>query len=891
MRTAMTGLLVSAALAAAYSQSETGDYPIKPVPFTNVQVRDGFWRPRLETNRRVTIPFAFRKCEETGRVQNFVLAGEVNEGVISSGKFCSTYPFDDSDVFKIIEGASYSLSLDNDLDLDRYLDSLATLIEAAQEKDGYLYTNRTMDPAHAHPWAGTERWVNDRMKLSHELYNVGHFYEAAVAHYVATGKRSLLNVALKNADLLCSVFGPEKLRMAPGHEEVEIGLVKLYRVTGEKKYLDLARFFIDQRGRLEPRGEAYNQDNIPVLEQTEAMGHAVRAGYLYAAVADVAALLGDSAYLHTIDRIWDDVVSKKLYITGGIGARHDGEAFGDAYELPNLSAYNETCAAIANVYWNHRMFLLHGESRYIDVMERSMYNNVLSGVSLDGTKFFYTNPLEANGTYRFNMGKTGRQEWFSCSCCPSNLTRFMASVAGYIYACRDRHVYANLFIGGEANLEVNKTPVALQLETQYPWEGEVRWTVRPSQPSSFAFHIRIPGWVDDQPLPGNLYRFVDTSRRTFTIRVNGALQVPRVDKGYAIIDRLWRPGDVIDYAIPMPVRQVLANKQVSADRGRICLERGPIVFCAEGVDNQGDVSDILIPSQAVLAATFHPELLNGVMVVSGKALALKRNDVRGMFERRECDLVAIPYYAWNHRGNGAMTVWFRSDLAPVPPLASRTESLFVDSLVVALMPYTQDKVLYTLDSTDPASHGHRYVGPLQIHSTMTLKAVTVSDLHGMSDQFMAKYTKTNIHPPVTVEKLSAGLACNYYEGTWDRLPDFQNIAPKKSTSVVAIDRSPAERKEYFGLLFSGYLSIPRNGVYTFSLRSDDGSNLIIDGEQIINNDSVHVGILKIGQIALGAGFHSFQLGYFQGDGDALLDLVCEGPGVAKGAIPPDMLAH
>ncbi len=646
-------VLLLSVFATGYAGAQQTDYPVQPVPFTAVRLEDDFWRPRQETNRTVTIPSAFRKCEETGRVRNFSLASQVNDGSLRSGKFCTRFPFDDSDLFKVIEGASYSLSVRKDPDLDRYLDSLALLIAGAQEKDGYLYTNRTIDPAHTHEWAGKERWVNDRMKLSHELYNVGHFYEAAVAHYAATGKRSLLDVAIRNADLLCRTFGPGKLRSAPGHEEVEIGLVKLYRITGRKEYLDLARFFIDQRGRLEPRGDSYNQDSIPVVDQTTAMGHAVRAAYLYAGVADVAALTGEPSYVRAVDRIWDDVASSRLYITGGIGARRSGEAFGDPYELPNGTAYNETCAAIANVFWNQRMFLLHGDSRYIDVLERSLYNNVLAGISLDGRKFFYPNPLEADGKTKFNMGAADRQEWFDCSCCPGNLVRFLSSVSGYLYAVSGRTVYANLFAGSEAAVIVGKDTVRLVEETRYPWDGGVRWTVRPGRPVRFALHLRVPGWIGDRPFAGGLYRCAEPPEAPFTLSVNGKSVAPRTEKGYAVIEREWREGDQVEYGLPMSVRKIVARKEVRDDLNKLCLERGPIVFCAEEADNGASVRALAIRRTAAFKAAFHPDLLNGVVVLSGEASSTGHENSAGH------PLTAIPYYAWSNRGAGAMTVWFR----------------------------------------------------------------------------------------------------------------------------------------------------------------------------------------------------------------------------------------
>ncbi|MGH7967567.1 MAG: glycoside hydrolase family 127 protein, partial [Limisphaerales bacterium] len=410
-----------------------------------------------------TIPFAFQQCEKSGRMDNFERAAKILKGEQVSNRKPPPYPFDDTDPYKVLEGASYALAVEPDAALSAYLDKLIAEIGAAQEPDGYLYTARTINPEHPHDWSGPERWLKDPDE-SHELYDAGHLFEAAAAHYQATGKTNLLNIAIKEANLLCKTFGPEKLHIWPGHEIVEMGLAKLYRVTGDRRYLDLAKFFIDVRG---PGGDDYHQSRIKPVDQTEAVGHAVRAGYLYSGMADVAALTGDKAYVHAIDAIWEDVVSKKLYVTGGIGARGAGEAFGADYELPNLSAYCETCAAVANVYWNYRLFLLHGDGKYVDVMERTLYNGLLSGVSLDGKKFFYPNPLESDGRHQ-------RSPWFGVACCPGNITRFLASVPGYAYAHKGDTIYVNLYAAGTASIDLERDrKVMLTQQTRYPWDGDI----------------------------------------------------------------------------------------------------------------------------------------------------------------------------------------------------------------------------------------------------------------------------------------------------------------------------------------------------------------------------------------------------------------------------------
>ena len=617
------------------------DYPVVPVPFTAVHFQDAFWSPRLETNRLVTIPYAFQKCEDSGRMDNFTRAAAVLRGEKIANLKPPGYPFDDSDPYKVLEGASFTLAVQPDAHLDDYLDNLISLIASAQEPDGYLYTTRTINPQHPHDWSGTERWVNDP-KLSHELYNAGHLFEAAFAHWQATGKTNFLHVALREADLLCQTFGPgtNQLHLAPGHEIVEMGLAKMYRATGDPKYLALAKYFIDVRG---PGGDAYSQAHLKPVDQTAAVGHAVRAGYLYSGMADVAALTGDPDYLRAIDAIWDNCVGKKLYLTGGIGARSAGEAFGADYELPNRTAYCETCAAVANVYWNQRLFLLHGDAKYIDVLERTLYNGLLSGVSLSGTKFFYPNPLECAGKYE-------RSPWFGCACCPGNITRLLPSVPGYQYARQRDAIYANLYAGGTAKLTLaNGQDLTLTQETRYPWDGDIKITVAPAQKSRFTLALRLPGWTHGDVVPGDLYRFADTNTEAVTLTLNGKSVKFKNDHGYARLNRTWSPGDVVQLHLPMPVRRVLANDLVHADTHRVALERGPIVFCAEWPDNPAaSVRGLTLPDTAALTATFEPDLLNGVETIHGQAL--DTNQVTQPF-------TAIPYYAWANRGPGEMTVW------------------------------------------------------------------------------------------------------------------------------------------------------------------------------------------------------------------------------------------
>jgi len=659
--------------------AQNRDYPVKPVPFTAVHVNDEFWAPRIEINRTVTIPFAFKKDEETGRVDNFIRAAKALRGEPFENHKYPPYPFDDTDVYKVIEGASYTLSVHPDPQLEAYTDDLISKIGAAQEKDGYLYTARTIDPVHPHPWSGNQRWIFEGVD-SHELYDLGHLYEAAVAHYQATGKRTLLDIALRTANLLDSTFGPGKREIWPGHQIVEMGLAKLYRVTGDPRYLNLAKFMLDSRSPQSSEkgaGNPYVEAQQKVVDQTEAVtgGHAVRATYMYSGMADVAALTGDTAYVNALDKIWENVAGRKLHITGGIGARAAGEAFGADYELPNMSAYNETCAAVGNDYWNHRLFLLHADAKYIDVMERTLYNGLISGVSLDGTTFFYQNPLEATGF----AGKDQRSPWFGVACCPGNITRFMASVPGYIYAERDDALWVNLFVANNAEIKLdNGRTVKVKQETRYPWDGAVKMTVNPDAAAALTIHVRIPGWARNEPVASDLYRFAADSRDATALKVNGKKIAIQIEKGYVAVTRNWKQGDVIELILPMPIRRVLANDQVVADRGRVALERGPIVYAAEWPDNpKGQVRNLMLPRDERLTAEFKPDLLRGVTVVKGRSIALAY-DVRGKVTKTEQEFTAIPYYAWANRGRGQMMVWFPeteafAKPAPFPTLASTAQ--------------------------------------------------------------------------------------------------------------------------------------------------------------------------------------------------------------------------
>ena len=616
---------------------ERPDYPIQAIGIGDVQIDDAFWSPRLEAHRTVTLPHAFAKAEETGIIKNFGIA---------AGEMCceqsGNYPFDDTDVYKTLEGAAYLLAQSPNDTLEAFVDDLIELIGSAQEEDGYLYTWRTNRAAPD----DTVRWSN--LRWGHELYNAGHLYEAAAAHFKATGKRTLLDIALKNAILVDNTFGPGKIVSPPGHQEIELGLVELYRITGDRRYLELATFFLEERGHAHAGRElwgAYAQDHLPLREQDEAVGHAVRAAYFYAALTDVAALTGDSDYIHALDRLWRNVVEKKMYITGGTGAVGNGERFGDNYELPNLSAYSETCSSIAQVMWNHRMFLLHGDARYIDVMERVLYNALIAGVSMEGNRFFYPNPLASRG---FDE----RSPWFYCSCCVSNMARFIPSLPSYIYAQTAHDLYVNLFVGSRTTAQFGDRTVRVEQQTRYPWDGTIQLSVDTEQATRFVLHLRIPGWARNEPIAGDLYEFLEGDTESIRLAVNGEERQVVPENGYVRIDRLWEGGDRVEMVLPMPIRRLIANEAVTFDDGRVALQRGPLVFCLEGPDQPaGHVFNLVLPDETPLSSYYRDDLLNGVMMVLGTGQQLSY-DAEGNLITRTQTLTAIPYYAWAHRGFG-----------------------------------------------------------------------------------------------------------------------------------------------------------------------------------------------------------------------------------------------
>ena len=669
---------MTASIVTGFAQS---GYPYTQVPFTSVKIAPNtFWGDRIQAAREVTIPLAFSKCESEHRYKNFEMAAYTlqhpgHEGLNTKewdvSKFMG-FSFDDTDVYKTIEGASYVLQTYPDEKLKAYIDSVLDVVGAAQEPDGYLYTARTINPKHPHQWSGDKRWVTEDF-LSHELYNLGHMVDAACAHYQATGSTKFLNIAKRYADCVVKEVGSKEGQacIVPGHQIAEMALARLYVITGEKKYLDEAKFLLDYRGKT-GRRDIYSQSDKPVVEQTEAWGHAVRAGYMYAGMADVAALLGDSSYIKAIDTIYENIVGRKYYLTGGVGARHQGEAFGADYELPNLTAYNETCAAISMVYLFERMFLLHGDAQFIDCLERTLYNGVISGMSVDGGKFFYPNPLSSDGHYRFNADNTmTRQPWFGCACCPSNLCRFIPSMPGYVYGVRDNNLYVNLFAANTATIQVNGKDVTLEETTNYPWDGEISIKVLKNKAKAFNMLIRIPGWVQNEVVPSDLYSFSDDIFSTYEVSVNGQRVDGELENGYLVINRNWKKGDAVSIHFDMPVRTVVANPRVADDRGRIAVERGPLVYCAEWADNEGiNPHHLLLPRQPKFEVVPAYSILNtegNNKYFDVTAITAQAQDVHidrdGRIATKDVSVKLIPYYAWNHRGAGKMDVWLARSLS------------------------------------------------------------------------------------------------------------------------------------------------------------------------------------------------------------------------------------
>ena len=616
---------------------------LRAVPFTDVQINDSFWTPRRETNRLVSIPLNFDMLEKSGNIRNLERAAARATSGFEGPVFM------DSDLYKALEAAAYSLATHPDPILEKRVDAVIAKIAAAQEPDGYLNTHFTVK-------APDKKWTN--LRDWHELYCAGHLFEAAAAHYLATGKKTLLDVATKLAGHIDRRFGPNKKMGYPGHPEIELALIKLWRVTGDVRYFNLARFFIESRGQkffatehntpFDKYDGSYWQDDIAICDHNNIKGHAVRAAYLLSGTTDVVAETGDTNLLRMLNRVWRNTTEKNQYITGGIGPSAHNEGFTEDYDLPNLTAYQETCASIALAQWAQRMAMLYGDARYADVFERALYNGVLSGVSQDGTKFFYVNPLGSTGHHH-------RSGWFGCACCPPNVCRTLASLGGYAYATGADALYVNLYLQGAAKLKLAGQPVTLRVTTEYPWDGKVVLSPEITTPQRFKLNLRVPGWCEGA-----------------TVRINGrAVAKPAVDRGYLVLDREWKKGDRVQLDLPMPVQQTVANPNVKADAGMSALQRGPLVYCLEGADNDVPFAALYLPAGAALEAKKEPRLLGGVVAVRGEAEISTPQDwdrrlYQAMAAVKRTPITAIPYYAWDNRAAGPMQVWF-----PLAPPAAR----------------------------------------------------------------------------------------------------------------------------------------------------------------------------------------------------------------------------
>ena len=582
---------------------------IEQIAFSHVKINDNFWSPRLSKHVSATLPVCIDQIEnQTGRIRNFENAAK-GEGE-HSGIF-----FDDSDVYKALEGMAYSLINNPDPELEKKADEWIDKFAAAQQPDGYINTFYTLTGL-------DKRWTN---MDKHEMYCAGHMIEAGVAYYQATGKRKLLDVCIRMTDHMMSQFGPGKRHWVPGHEEIELALVKLYQTTQEQKYLDFAYWLLEERGHghgtMGDEGKwnpVYYQDIVPVRQLTDISGHAVRCMYLYCGMADVAALKNDTGYIAAMDRLWDDVVHRNMYITGGIGSSRDNEGFTEDYDLPNLDAYCETCASVGMVLWNQRMNQLTGDSKYIDVLERSLYNGALAGISLGGDRFFYVNPLESKGDHH-------RQEWYGCACCPSQLSRFLPSIGNYIYASSDDALWVNLYIGNTGQIRIGETDILLTQETDYPWDGSVKLTISTSQPLEKEIRLRIPDWC-----------------KTYDLSINGKrINVPK-EKGYAVI-KDWKSQDVIALDMDMPVEIVAADPHVKENFDKRAIQRGPLVYCMEEIDNPVYFDQIQMSPSTTFQRAFADDILNGIKTI-------KTNG-------RAQSATFIPYYAWDNRKAGKMRVW------------------------------------------------------------------------------------------------------------------------------------------------------------------------------------------------------------------------------------------
>jgi DUF1680 family protein len=680
------------------------DYPIQPISVTKSKITGGFWFKRLEDNRNNTLPIGWKNLKHC--ILDLEIAGNRIE------KPQDGLHWRDSDLFKVMEGAALALAHKRDPELEKTLDHLIELTAGAQEPDGYLYTARTCDPTNPPSGAGPTRW--SFLPGSHEMYCMGHMIEAAVSHYEVTGKRTFLNVALLCGNLLVNTFGKDKLRDVDGHQEIEMALARLYRVSGDSRYLDLCRFFLDERGHHDVR-KSYRdaeQDHLPVLQQKEPVGHAVRAGYMYAAMADIAAMQDDARYAIASEHLWKEVTYKRYSISGGIGPLHEGEAYAEPYNLPNGDIHNETCAAIAHMLWSHRLYLLTGDGKYMDIFERGLYNCYLASTGIDGLGFLYCNPQET----RFDKNFTpGRPEYQGCACCPTNVSRITPAVPGFVYSTKGGAIQVLLYVTGHGTITTeNGVTVKLSTESNYPWDGHIKITVETDKPSGWGFDIqlRIPCWVQGFPVPGDLYRYADESHiEPFTVKVNGAVQNKKAERGFANIGGSWEPGKkhTIELDLPMPIRRVLPHDKIDSCSGRVTLERGPLVYCLEGIDHANLVTNLVIPDDATFTAEHCDDLLSGITLLKGTGLARYKN-AKGENISLSRAITAVPYFAWGNRGVGEMAIWIARTEAvanegPHATLAARSNTSA--STIFSYPPWHATPFYALNDQIDPAKDDKR----------------------------------------------------------------------------------------------------------------------------------------------------------------------------------------
>lgn len=636
----MAGLV--SCVSSATAQNALQQY--QSVNFSKVRIIDNFWRPKLEKVSTVTIPVCIDQTEvKTPRIRNFEIAAGKRKG-----KFEGIF-YDDSDVFKALEAIAYSLKNHPDAAREKKADEWIDLIAAAQLPDGYINTYYTLQFL-------DKRWTDMSM---HEDYNGGHLIEAAVAYFDATGKRKLLDVAIRFADHFDALFGPGKRDWVTGHQELELALVKLYTNTKQKKYLQLADWLLNERGQKKAVGytwtdwkdTAYAQDSKPVREQKEITGHAVRAMYMYTGAADVAAHTGDQGYMQAMKTVWEDVVYRNMYITGGIGSSGSNEGFSVDYDLPNENAYCETCASVGMVLWNQRMGMLTGEGKYIDVLEKSLYNGALDGISLAGDKFFYGNVLASNG-------KQARRDWFGTACCPANIARLIESLGNYVYGYNDNSIWVNLFVGSQTEIGLKNQPVVIQTQTNYPWEGAVGILVSPKQKERFTLRVRYPGWVSGEAVPGGLYTYENAKQYSLTLlSINNQPVKYTIENGYLVIDREWAPNDQVSISFPMDIRRVYSRSEVKANVERVALQRGPLIYCVEGTDNDGKALNIVLPKSAQVVTAKQQILTENVVSLEADATVLSVMPGGENVQAVKKKIRAVPYYTWNNRGAGQMLVW------------------------------------------------------------------------------------------------------------------------------------------------------------------------------------------------------------------------------------------